>query len=192
MEHRACCEQSGTERNTGLDDGGSDPAASRRAFRDYHGSRALTRCCGRIARGTWLGGRAGIAGAGTARAVPRRWNIAFLSKPENADAHQEILTMDSTVSTAWVGWSHGDGHWHGSGIRLRIDTHQHKRRYRPDQPQRRSENRDACLRGFFHAGLRRRRYIDRPCLHDDGRALIPTPVLTRVGGAAIARAGKKF
>src|SRR5712664_60935 len=70
VEHRACCEQSRTERNTGIDDGGSDPAASRRAFRDYHGSRALTRCRHRMVRGTWLGGRAGIAGEGTASYPP--------------------------------------------------------------------------------------------------------------------------
>jgi hypothetical protein len=66
VEHRACCEQSRTERNAGIDDGGSDPAASRRAFRDYHGSGALRRCRHRMVLGTWLGGRAGIAGAGTA------------------------------------------------------------------------------------------------------------------------------
>jgi len=42
VEHRACCEQSRTQRNARIDGGGSDPAAGRRAFGHDHGSRALT------------------------------------------------------------------------------------------------------------------------------------------------------
>jgi hypothetical protein len=33
-------------------------------------------------------------------AIVRRWNIAFLLDPVNANAHQETFSMDSTVGAA--------------------------------------------------------------------------------------------
>jgi len=42
LEYQACREQSRTERNTGIDRGGQDPAASRRSFSDNHRRGALT------------------------------------------------------------------------------------------------------------------------------------------------------
>jgi hypothetical protein len=42
VEHHACREQSRTERNTGIDGGGQNPAASRRSFGDNHRNGALT------------------------------------------------------------------------------------------------------------------------------------------------------
>ena len=45
--------------------------------------------------------RACFAGEGTA-ICPPTLEFAFLSKPENADAHQETLSMASSLSIAWV------------------------------------------------------------------------------------------
>jgi hypothetical protein len=42
MEHQACCEQSRTERNTGIDGTRPDPAASCWSFTDNHGRGPLT------------------------------------------------------------------------------------------------------------------------------------------------------
>ena len=72
MEHRACCEQSRTERNAGIDDGGQDPAARRGSFRDHHRSGALTGYRSRIA-GHGFTGRTGTQGSiaeGTASRSP--------------------------------------------------------------------------------------------------------------------------
>lgn len=107
MEHQACCEQSGTERNTGIDGRGQDPAARRRSLRHNHRSGALTRYRHNLVGRTWLRRSCWNATLDRRRrncpAVVRRWNIAFLLDPVNANAHQETISMDSTVSAAWVG-----------------------------------------------------------------------------------------